>query len=103
MQIGVNIHQVLIRNDPGRVWRHLTGGMPDIGGKGGEGKALPYFMVRIRVPNGLLRTSQLRTIAEVTQRYARGTVDLTVRQNVQLHWVTVERSRRCWTGSGARD
>ena len=61
-----------------------------IGGKGGEGKALPYFMVRIRIPNGLLQAHQLRTIADVTARYARGTADLTVRQNVQLHWVTIE-------------
>jgi sulfite reductase (ferredoxin) len=61
-----------------------------VGGQNGEGKALPYFMVRIRVPNGLLSSRQLRTIAAVTQRYARGSADLTVRQNVQLHWVTIE-------------
>ncbi len=61
-----------------------------IGGKNGEGKALPYFMVRIRIPNGLLNSHQLRTIAQVTERYARGTADLTVRQNIQLHWVTIE-------------
>jgi sulfite reductase (ferredoxin) len=61
-----------------------------VGGKGGEGKALPYFMVRIRIPNGLLSAHQLRAIAEVTERYAGGTADLTVRQNVQLHWVTIE-------------
>src|SRR5215467_8748542 len=61
-----------------------------IGGKNGEGKALPYFMVRIRIPNGLLSAHQLRTIAEITDRYARGTADLTVRQNIQLHWVTIE-------------
>jgi sulfite reductase (ferredoxin) len=61
-----------------------------IGGKGGEGKALPYFMVRIRIPNGLLQAHQLRAIAQVTERYARGTADLTVRQNIQLHWVTIE-------------
>jgi sulfite reductase (ferredoxin) len=61
-----------------------------VGGKGGEGKALPYFMVRIRIPNGLLQAHQLRAIAEVTERYARGSADLTVRQNVQLHWVTIE-------------
>jgi sulfite reductase (ferredoxin) len=42
------------------------------GGKGGEGKALPYFMVRIRVPNGLLVSHQVRTIADVVGRYARG-------------------------------
>jgi sulfite reductase (ferredoxin) len=61
-----------------------------IGGKSGEGKALPYFMVRIRIPNGLLHSHQLRTIAAVTEKYARGTADLTVRQNIQLHWVTIE-------------
>jgi sulfite reductase (ferredoxin) len=61
-----------------------------IGGKNGEGKALPYFMVRIRIPNGLLHSHQLRTIADVTEKYARGTADLTVRQNIQLHWVTIE-------------
>src|SRR5215467_9995743 len=61
-----------------------------IGGKNGEGKALPYFMVRIRIPNGLLHAHQLRTIADVTEKYARATADFTVRQNVQLHWVTVE-------------
>jgi len=61
-----------------------------VGGKNGEGKALPYFMVRIRIPNGLLHAHQLRTIADVTERYARSTADFTVRQNVQLHWVTVE-------------
>jgi sulfite reductase (ferredoxin) len=61
-----------------------------VGGQGGEGKALPYFMVRIRIPNGLLSSHQLRTIASVSERYARGTADITVRQNLQLHWVTIE-------------
>src|SRR3981189_847835 len=61
-----------------------------VGGKDGQGKALPFFMLRIRIPNGLLRSDQLRTIANLTQRYARSTADLTVRQNIQLHWVTIE-------------
>ena len=65
-------------------------GVGTVGGKGGEGKAVPYFMVRIRIPNGLLMSHQLRTIAEVTEKYARGIADLSVRQNIQLHWVTVE-------------
>jgi sulfite reductase (ferredoxin) len=60
------------------------------GGKNGEGKALQCFMVRIRIPNGLLTSEQLRTIAELTRRYAHGTADITVRQNIQLHWVTIE-------------
>jgi sulfite reductase (ferredoxin) len=61
-----------------------------VGGQGGEGKALPFFMVRIRIPNGLLLSHQLRTIAELTERHARGIADITVRQNIQLHWVTIE-------------
>jgi sulfite reductase (ferredoxin) len=61
-----------------------------VGGQGGEGKALPCFMVRIRIANGILNSSQLRTIAALTQRHARGIADLTVRQNIQLHWVTIE-------------
>ncbi len=61
-----------------------------LGGTGGEGKATPYFMVRVRVPNGLLLSHQLRTIAALAEKYARGVADITVRQNVQLHWVSIE-------------
>jgi sulfite reductase (ferredoxin) len=61
-----------------------------VGGAGGEGKATPYFMVRIRIPNGILRSRQLRTIADIAERHARGAADITVRQNIQLHWVTIE-------------
>ncbi len=65
-------------------------GVGAIGGTGGEGKPVPYFMVRVRIPNGLLLSHQLRTIAGLAERYARGVADLTVRQNIQLHWVTIE-------------
>lgn len=60
------------------------------GGQGGEGRALQRFMVRIRIPNGLMSSQQLRTIADLTRRHANGIADLTVRQNIQLHWVTIE-------------
>ncbi len=65
-------------------------GIGAIGGKGGEGKATRHFMVRIRIPNGQLQAHQLRTIAGLAERYARGIADITVRQNIQLHWVTLE-------------
>jgi sulfite reductase (ferredoxin) len=61
-----------------------------LGGQNGEGKALPYFMVRIRVPNGILRAEQVRAIADLSRRFGRGVADITVRQNFQLHWVTPE-------------
>ena len=65
-------------------------GVGAVGGKGGEGKAVPYFMLRIRIPNGMLSAAQLRVLADLTERHARGVADLTVRQNVQLHWVRIE-------------
>ncbi|MGA7918607.1 MAG: nitrite/sulfite reductase [Candidatus Acidiferrales bacterium] len=61
-----------------------------IGGTGGEGKKTPYFMVRIRIPSGILRSRQLLTIADIAEKHARGVADITVRQNIQLHWVTIE-------------
>src|SRR5437773_8926029 len=65
-------------------------GIGAIGGKGGEGKATRHFMVRIRIPNGQLQAHQVRTIAGLAERYARGIADITVRQSIQLHWVTLE-------------
>ena len=65
-------------------------GVGVIGGKGGEGKSTEYFMVRIRIPNGLLTSAQTRAIADLADRHGRGIADITVRQNIQLHWVTVE-------------
>ena len=65
-------------------------GVGAVGGKGGEGPAVPYFMLRIRIPNGFLTASQLRTVADLAERHARGIADLTVRQNIQLHWVGIE-------------
>ena len=47
-------------------------------------------MVRIRIPNGVLRSAQVRAIAHLAENYGRGLADITVRQNIQLHWVAVE-------------
>ncbi|HXH84951.1 MAG TPA: nitrite reductase [Candidatus Tectomicrobia bacterium] len=65
-------------------------GVGATGGTGGEGRAVPYFMVRIRIPNGFLTSHQLRTVADLAERHARGVADITVRQNIQLHWVRLE-------------
>jgi sulfite reductase (ferredoxin) len=61
-----------------------------LGGKGGEGQSVPFFMLRIRVPNGLLFSHQLRVIADLADHYARGVADITVRHNIQLHWIPLE-------------
>ena len=52
-------------------------GVGAVGGKGGEGRAVPYFMLRVRIPNGFLTASQLRTLADLAARHARGAADLT--------------------------
>jgi precorrin-3B synthase len=46
-----------------------------------------YYMVRIRIPGGDLTPFALRTIAALAAEYGRGLADVTVRQNIQLHWV----------------
>jgi sulfite reductase (ferredoxin) len=60
------------------------------GGKDGVGKATEYFMMRIGLPNGMLTSHQLRVIGEITKKYARNLSDITTRQNIQLHWLTIE-------------
>jgi sulfite reductase (ferredoxin) len=46
-----------------------------------------FFMVRIRIPGGDLTPGQIDTIASLANDYGRGLADITVRQNIQLHWV----------------
>ena len=65
-------------------------GVGAIGGVGGEGKESEYFMMRIGVPNGILSARQLRVIGELTVKHARGIADVTTRQAIQLHWLTIE-------------
>jgi sulfite reductase (ferredoxin) len=65
-------------------------GVGATGGKGGEGLATDYFMMRIGIPNGIVTSHQLRKIGEITRQHARNLADITVRQNIQLHWLTIE-------------
>jgi sulfite reductase (ferredoxin) len=55
-----------------------------------------YFMMRIRIDSGQLSTRQLRVIADIANKYARGTADITDRQNVQLHWIQIEDVPAIW-------
>lgn len=65
-------------------------GVGATGGKGGEGLASDYFMMRVGIPNGILSSHQLRTIGKLTRKHARNLADITVRQNIQFHWLTIE-------------
>ncbi|NRQ30510.1 nitrite/sulfite reductase [Nonomuraea sp. NN258] len=55
-----------------------------------------YFMLRVRIDGGQLDLRQLRTIADISNEYARGTADITDRQNIQLHWVEIESVPDIW-------
>lgn len=55
-----------------------------------------YFMMRVRITGGRLTTEQLRAIGEVAETYARGTADITDRQNIQFHWVRIEDVPAIW-------
>ncbi|MDE1175234.1 MAG: nitrite/sulfite reductase [Edaphobacter sp.] len=59
------------------------------GGVGGEGKESEYFMMRIGMPNGLLTAHQTRVIGELAKKYANNLADITTRQNIQFHWLTI--------------
>ena len=60
------------------------------GGQGGEGRALQRFMVRIRIPNGMMTSRQLRAIADLTRRLRQRNRRPHRPPEIQLHWVTIE-------------
>ena len=56
-----------------------------------------HFMMRLRIPNGILTSSQMRVIAEILQRYTKatgfqkeGNADITTRQNIQVRGIRIE-------------
>jgi len=49
------------------------------------------FMMRLRVPNGILSSEQMRVLGEIVQRYGDdGNADITTRQNLQLRGIRIE-------------
>jgi len=55
-----------------------------------------YFMMRVRVDGGQLSLEQLRTIADISVDFGRGTADITDRQNIQYHWIDVRDVPTIW-------
>ncbi|MDX6533388.1 MAG: hypothetical protein QOF68_1132 [Gaiellales bacterium] len=48
------------------------------------------FMLRVKFPNGIVTSAQLRTVGELSERYGRSMGDITTRQNIQLHNLRIE-------------
>jgi sulfite reductase (ferredoxin) len=84
-----------------RWWGLYTQRRPGIGG--GKTGSLddadieaPHFMMRVRIPGGQLSAEQLRTVAGIAKEYGRDLADITDRQNVQYHWLSIEDVPAIW-------
>jgi ferredoxin-nitrite reductase len=55
-----------------------------------------HFMMRLRIPNGILSATQLRTIGEISGQYGKGFADITTRQQMQLRWFTINDVPEIW-------
>lgn len=55
-----------------------------------------HFMMRIRLDSGIVTTSQLEAIGDVSTRYGRDSADITDRQNIQMHWIDIESVPAIW-------
>lgn len=53
-------------------------------------------MIRIKVPYGKLKTNQLNRIAAVSDEYSRGRLHITTRQDIQIHYVDLNRTPELW-------
>lgn len=49
-----------------------------------------FFMLRVKVVQGILTQEQAQTLAWIAEKHGRDMIDCTTRQCVQVHWITVE-------------
>jgi sulfite reductase beta subunit-like hemoprotein len=49
-----------------------------------------HFMMRVKVPGGRISSEQLHTLAGIARDYGRSLADITTRQTIQFHWLTIE-------------
>ena len=53
-------------------------------------------MIRIKIPFGKMTTDQLLRIADVSDEYSRGRLHTTTRQDIQIHYVSLDRTPQLW-------
>src|SRR5918996_4613871 len=56
----------------------------------GQRQPEDVHMVRVKIPQGFLTSTQLRALADISARYSRGFGHVTTRQNVQFHFVPLK-------------
>ncbi|RLP08524.1 nitrite/sulfite reductase [Propionibacterium australiense] len=55
-----------------------------------------HFMMRVRLDGTSVSPAQLRVLGGISNDFARGTADLTDRQNLQYHWIEIESVPEIW-------
>ncbi|MFT5892974.1 MAG: sulfite reductase (ferredoxin), partial [Dokdonia sp.] len=53
-------------------------------------------MIRIKLPYGKVSSAQLHRISEVSDEYSRGRLHITTRQDIQIHYVDLDRTPELW-------
>jgi sulfite reductase (ferredoxin) len=53
-------------------------------------------MVRIKLPYGKMTLAQWKRIADVSDEYSTGNLHLTTRQDIQIHFVSLDRTPQLW-------
>ena len=53
-------------------------------------------MIRIKLPYGKITSDQLVRIADVSDEYSRGRLHITTRQDIQIHYVSLDRTPELW-------
>ncbi|MGF1924940.1 MAG: nitrite/sulfite reductase, partial [Bacteroidia bacterium] len=53
-------------------------------------------MIRIKLPFGKVKFKQLLRIADIADEYASGNLHLTTRQDIQIHYVSLDRTPELW-------
>jgi sulfite reductase (ferredoxin) len=53
-------------------------------------------MIRIKLPYGRVTANQLRRIADVSDEYSTGRLHITTRQDIQIHYVSLDRTPQLW-------
>ena len=55
-----------------------------------------YFMMRLRIPNGISNSAQFRAIAGISSDFGKDFADLTTRQQIQLRWFQIDQVQEIW-------
>ena len=66
-------------------FKHASGGMGVYAHKGGK-----EFMIRLRIPSGILSLSQLKQVYEWAEKYKLGGLHFTTRQAIQYHGISID-------------